>query len=117
MVPPLPGYEAGPGIFSKIALSPSSGVRRFLQRHTNSVTHSAMTTIPTTVKVPATAPVLAKKLFGDADVACAADVADVEVGGNCLNVEEYVVGGGRAIVVTATGDDDVLEVDRVDLDG
>jgi len=84
----------------------------------NNVTHSPATASPTTVKVPATAPVLAKKLFGDADVeACAADTADVEVCGSCPNVEGYVVGWGRAIVVTATGTEDVLEVDRVDLEG
>jgi len=56
--------------------------------HINNVANSATITNPTTVNVPATAPVLAKKPFGDAEVeACAAVMEDVEVCGSCPNVE------------------------------
>jgi hypothetical protein len=55
----------------------------------NSVANSATTASPTTVNVPATAPVLAKKPFGDLAVeVCAAAITDVvDVCGNCPNVE------------------------------
>jgi len=58
----LPSYDVGPGIFSKRASSSSSLVRRLLKTYMNKVTNNAATTSPTTVKVPATAPLLAKKL-------------------------------------------------------
>jgi len=56
--------------------------------HTNNETSIAAATSPTTVKMPATAPVLAKKLFGDpATGVCAIGTVNDEVCGSCPNVE------------------------------
>jgi Fe-S cluster biogenesis protein NfuA len=115
LLPALPSYDVGPGIFSKRASSSSSVVRRLLKTYMNKVTNSAATTSPSTVKTPATAPLLAKKPFGDADVeAFAADMADVDVCGICANVVGKINGEVMPNVVTAAGVDNVVGVDEVD---
>lgn len=111
----LPSYDVGPGIFSKRASSSSSLVRRLLKTYMNKVTNNAATTSPTTVKVPATAPLLAKKPFGDADVeAFASDMSDVDVCGIGKNVVGKVNGVEKPNVVMADGIDNGVGVDEVD---
>jgi len=84
--------------------------------HINSKTSIATANSPTTVKMPATAPVLAKKLFGDPAVeVCAIGTTDDEVCGSCPNVEARVT-GGISNVVTADGNENMLEVEETELD-
>lgn len=105
----------GAGSFSKNASS-WSVERRFFLMHINNVISSATTTSATTVNVPATAPLLAKKPFDDVEEEdCEVDIADVDVCDCCTDVGRYEKGVTTAVVAT-NNDEDVLMEDRVELD-